>query len=183
MFENEETTVIPQQQMVQEVEVYTQKTAGFWMRFWAFVIDMLVISAVIGIVINPIFYLMDWSFDDSLWYMPISIVSAIVYYAYFVLLTKFWSQTIGKMIFGLRVKKDNGESLDWMTVIFRECVGRFISNTFLKIPYLIVVFTPQHKAIHDFTADTIVVHEEVFSSEKVLTSELMDNNTMSTSSF
>ena len=64
MFENEETTVIPQKQIVPEVEVYEQKTAGFWMRFWAFFIDMLVISAVIGIVINPIFYLMDWSFDD-----------------------------------------------------------------------------------------------------------------------
>ena len=183
MFENEETTVIPQKQIVREVEAYEQKTAGFWMRFWAFFIDMLVISAVIGIVINPIFYLMDWSFDDSVWYMPISIISAIVYYAYFVILTKLWSQTIGKMIFGLRVKKDNGERLDWMTVIFRECVGRFISNTFFKIPYLIVVFTPKHKAIHDFAADTVVVHEEVFSSKKVLTSELMDNNTISTSTF
>ena len=100
MFENEETTVIPQKQIVREVEVYAQKTAGFWMRFWSFFIDMLVISAVIGIVINPIFYLMDWSFDESVWYMPISIVSAIVYYAYFVILTKLWSQTIGKMILG-----------------------------------------------------------------------------------
>ncbi len=50
MFENEETTVIPQKQIVRKVEVYEQKTAGFWMRFWAFFIDMLVISAVIGIV-------------------------------------------------------------------------------------------------------------------------------------
>ena len=74
-------------------------------------------------------------------------------------------------------------ALDWMTVIFRECVGRFISNTFFKIPYLIVVFTPKHKAIHDFAADTVVVHEEVFSSKKVLNSELMDNNTISTSTF
>ena len=183
MLENEETTVILQKPLAREIDVYEQKTAGFWMRFWAFVVDMLVISAIIGITINPIFYVTGWRLDDSVWYMPLSILSAIVYYAYFVVLTKIWSQTVGKMIFGLRVKKDNNEPLDWMTVIFRECVGRFISNTFFKIPYFIVVFTPDHKAIHDFAADTVVVHEEVFSSKKVLNAELMDNNTISTSSF
>ncbi|MFF5994315.1 RDD family protein [Lysinibacillus sp. KU-BSD001] len=182
MLEKQETTVIPNEPIVREIESYEQKAAGFWMRFWAFIIDLLVISAVIGIVINPIFYLMDWSFDDSIWYAPISIISAIVYYAYFVLLTKWWSQTIGKMIFGLRVKKDNGEKLDWMTVIFRECIGRFISNTFLKVPYLLVIFTPQHKAIHDFAADTVVVHEDVFSQKKVFKQEVMDLDTVSTTS-
>ena len=86
---------------------------------------------------------MDWSLADSVWYTPISIISAIVYYAYFVFLTKFFKQTIGKMVFGLRVEKDNGETLDWVTVLFREGVGRFISNTFFYFPYLIVAFTPQ----------------------------------------
>ncbi len=182
MLENEETAVIPKKSLVREIEVYEQKAAGFWIRFWAFLVDMLVISAVIGIVVNPVFYLMDWSFDDAVWYRPIAIISAVVYYAYFILLTKFWSQTVGKMIFGLRVKKDDGQPLDWMSVLFREGVGRFISNTFFKVPYLIVVFTPNHKAIQDFVADTTVVHEEAFSRKKVLTKENVDNNTLSTSS-
>ena len=85
MLENEETAVIPKKSLVREMEVYEQKAAGFWIRFWAFLVDMLVISAVIGIVVNPIFHLMDWSFDDSVWYRPIAIVSAVVYYAYFIL--------------------------------------------------------------------------------------------------
>lgn len=182
MFENKETTVIPGEQIVREVEVYEQKAAGFWVRFWAFLIDTLVVSAIIGIVVNPIFHLMDWSFDDSLWYRPIVILSAVVYYAYFILLTKFWSQTVGKMIFGLRVKKDNGEPMDWFSVLFREGVGRFISNTFFKLPYLIVVFTPNHKAIQDFVADTTVVHEEAFTKKKVLTQEISDTNIVTTSS-
>ena len=182
MFENKETTVIPGEQIVREVEVYEQKAAGFWLRFWAFLIDTLIVSAIIGIAINPIFHLMDWSFDESVWYRPIVILSAIVYYAYFILLTKFWSQTVGKMIFGLRVKKDNGEPMDWLSVLFREGVGRFISNTFFKLPYLIVVFTPNHKAIQDFVADTTVVHEETFTKKKVLTQEISDTNIVTTSS-
>ncbi|WP_413363098.1 RDD family protein [Lysinibacillus sp. 3P01SB] len=182
MFEKEETTVIPKERIVKEVEVYEEKAAGFWIRFWAFLIDTLVISAIIGIVVNPIFHLMDWSFDESVWYRPIVILSAIVYYAYFILLTKLWSQTVGKMIFGLRVKKDNGKPMDWLSVLFREGIGRFISNTFFKLPYLIVVFTPNHKAIQDFVADTTVVHEEVFSKKKVLTQEISDTNIVSTPS-
>lgn len=149
--------------VVEEVISYKQKEAGFWMRFWAFFIDGLVISSIIGIIINPIFYVMDWNLSSTDWYAPIVIISGVVYYAYFVILTKFWSQTIGKMLFGLRVQKDSGEPLDWMTVLFREFIGRFISNAFLKMPYLIVVFTPQHKGVHDFAADTIVVHESVFA--------------------
>lgn len=144
---------------VAEYVTYSQKEAGFWMRFWAFLIDTWLVSAIIGICINPLFYLFDWDLGATNWYAPIIILTGVVYYAYFVLMTKFFAQTVGKMIFGLKVRTDSGEKLDWSTVLFREGVGRFISNTFMHVPYLIVVFTPQHKAVHDFAADTIVVHE------------------------
>ena len=110
---------------------YALKTAGFWVRFWAFLIDSLVISAVIGICINPIFYLMDWSLSESTWYAPISIISAVIYYAYFVLMTKFLGQTLGKMAFGLRVVSVKHEQLSWSDVLFREWIGRLINNVFL----------------------------------------------------
>lgn len=151
---------------VAEYVTYSQKEAGFWMRFWAFLIDTLLVSAIIGICINPLFYLFDWDLDATSWYAPIIILTGIVYYAYFILMTKFFAQTVGKMIFGLKVRTDSGEKLDWSTVLFREGVGRFISNTFMHVPYLIVVFTPQHKAVHDFAADTIVVHEASYKETR-----------------
>lgn len=147
---------------VTEFVTYSHKEAGFWMRFWAFIIDTLLVSAVIGIVINPLFYLFDWDLEATNWYAPIVIITGVIYYAYFILMTKFFAQTVGKMIFGLKVRTDSGAPLDWMTVIFREGIGRFISNTFMKLPYLIVIFTPQHKAVHDFAADTFVIHEETY---------------------
>lgn len=151
---------------VAEYVTYSQKEAGFWMRFWAFLIDTLLVSAVIGIAVNPFFYFFDWDLQATNWYAPIVIISGVIYYTYFVLMTKFFTQTVGKMIFGLKVVTDDGAPLSWSTVLFRECVGRFISNTFMKIPYLIVVFTPQHKAVHDFAADTHVVHETTYKETR-----------------
>ncbi len=138
------------------------KTAGFWMRFWAFTLDSLVISAIVGITIRPLFAIMDWDLSGSTWYAPVTILSSVIFYAYFVLLTKFLKQTLGKMVFGLKVEKDNGEPLDWLTVLFREGVGRFINGTLLHLPYLIVAFAPQNKSAADYFADTIVVHENIY---------------------
>lgn len=144
---------------------YVEKTAGFWMRFWAFLIDIAIISATTGLTIRPIFALLDWDMTATNWYAPFVLLSAVIYYAYFVLLTKFLKQTLGKMIFGLRVEKENGEALDWGTVIFREVIGRFIQKTFFFLPCLIVAFTPQNKGIADFFADTIVVHEKIYEKQ------------------
>lgn len=145
---------------------YKLKTAGFWIRFWAFFIDSLVISAVIGICINPIFYLMDWSLSDSNWYAPISIISAVVYYLYFVLMTKFLGQTLGKMIFGLRVVSVKHETLSWSDVLFREWIGRFISNIF-KLLYVFVAIMPDNQGLHDFFADTKVIHEKIYVEKEI----------------
>lgn len=138
------------------------KTAGFWMRFWAFILDSLVISAIVGITVRPLFAVMDWDLAGSTWYAPVTIISSTIFYVYFVLLTKFFKQTLGKMVFGLKVEKDNGGPLDWPTVLFREGVGRFINGTLLHLPYLIVAFAPQNKSVADYFADTVVVHENIF---------------------
>ena len=104
------------------------KTAGFWMRFWAFLLDSIVISAIVGITVRPLFALMDWDVTGGTWYAPFTLISGAIFYTYFVFMTKFFKQTLGKMVFGLRVEKDNGEPLDWLTVLFREGVGRNLLN-------------------------------------------------------
>ncbi|MCP1145573.1 RDD family protein [Lysinibacillus endophyticus] len=173
---NNEIVPAPNKYSVEEIEQYEEKTAGFWVRFWAFAIDSLLVSAIVGILVNPVFRLFGWSLNDSNWYAPITIISAIIYYAYFVLTTKIWNQTIGKMIFGLKVKRVNGEKLDWMTVLFREIVGRFINNT-IKILYIIVAFMPKNKGLNDVIADTIVVHEKVYTKNKVIVQKKVDYET------
>ncbi|MEC1180380.1 RDD family protein [Metasolibacillus meyeri] len=146
---------------------YVQKTAGFWVRLWAFIIDGIIISAAIGIIINPIFYFMDWSLMKMPWYAPLAIISTIVYFSYFAIMTRFWQQTVGKMIFGLRVVKTDGQRLDWSTVLFREVIGRFISNKIFYLPYLAVAFSPKNQGLLDYIADTIVVHEGIYTEQQI----------------
>lgn len=162
-----ENQIVPAytKQQFQVVEQVEEKTAGFWMRFWAFVVDISVVAAIVGIIVNPLFHLFGWNLSEIHWYSPMSIVSGLFYYAYFVLTTKYWQQTVGKMIFGLKVKGKTGEKLDWLTVLFREVVGRFMSN---KIPiiYLMVAFMPKNHGLNDFIADTMVIQEKVFIKRK-----------------
>ncbi|MGM0897300.1 MAG: RDD family protein [Bacillota bacterium] len=150
---------------------YERKPAGFWMRFWAYLIDLLIISAVSSIVILPLFALFGWETSGSTWYAPYAILTAIVFYGYFVLMTKFFAQTVGKMIFGLRVVSLKTDQLGWSTLLFREWIGRFISVTILPL-YWIVGFTPLKQGVHDFIADTTVVHEESYRKREMARTRL-----------
>ncbi|KOP72686.1 hypothetical protein AMS59_17420 [Lysinibacillus sp. FJAT-14745] len=146
---------------------YALKTAGFWIRFWAFLLDGFVITALCGILVNPIFYFMDWSLSETVWYAPISIISAILYYSYFVLMTKFFGQTLGKMIFGLRVISLKHEKLTWSDVLFRDWIGRIINSIFMPL-YILVGVLPNNQGLHDFFADTTVVHEKVYIEKDIV---------------
>lgn len=153
------------------VEEYEEKTAGFWIRFLAFITDGLIVSAIVSILVKPIFYFLDLDMSTSDWFAPFTIISGIFYYGYFIIMTKFWQQTVGKMIFGLKVKSLKEEKLSWSTVLFRELVARFINNT-VWLSYLAVAFTPKNRGIQDYIADTIVVQENVYvKNEKTVIRE------------
>ncbi|MDZ5472520.1 RDD family protein [Bacillus sp. 31A1R] len=133
--------------------------AGFWMRFWAYLLDLVVIGSIDRIIINPAFRALDINLFEVNIFSPITIATAITFYGYFVLMTKFFGQTLGKMAFGLKVVNLDGNSLSWSTILFREWIGRFISTTVL-ISYVIVAFLPKKQGLHDIFADTTVVHEK-----------------------
>lgn len=133
--------------------------AGFWMRFWAYLLDLIIIGSIERLLINPIFRGLGIELHDSSMFAPISIVTAIIFYAYFVLMTKFFGQTLGKMVFGLKVIDLNGKKLSWGTILFREWIGRFISTT-VWITYVVVAFLPKKQGLHDLFADTTVIHEK-----------------------
>ncbi|PKH11394.1 RDD family protein [Planomicrobium sp. MB-3u-38] len=157
----------PAQKQYEEVMFYERKPAGFWIRFWAYLIDLLVISGVTSILLKPAFALIGVSVDSTNWYAAFTILSALLFYTYFVLMTKFFSQTVGKMIFAIKVVSLKKDSLDWGTLLFREWIGRLISVTILPL-YFIVGFTPLKQGVHDFFADTTVVHEQSYRKRKMM---------------
>lgn len=76
-------------------------------------------------------------------------------------MTKYFNQTLGKMIFGIKVTSLKEENLNWGTILFRELIGRYISKT-IWISYIIVALTPKKQGLHDIFADTQVIHEKLF---------------------
>ena len=87
----------------------------------------------------------------------LTLLSLMVYLLYFIILTKWTNgQTIGKMIFGIRVIELNEEKLSWKTVIVREGFGRYIQKTVMAL-YLLTIFTPYKQHFVDMLTDTSVV--------------------------
>lgn len=164
--EVQESISLDKRAVVYQSEFYAHKAAGFWIRFWAYIADILILSSIGMLLIKPIFRLFSLEIDNPIWYAPFTLMTATIFYAYFVLMTKFCSQTVGKMIFGIRVVSKEGGKLKWSTVLFREWIGRLISVIPLNIPYIVVAFTPKKQAVHDFIADTLVIHEAVYDKQE-----------------
>ncbi|MFY4774589.1 RDD family protein [Metabacillus sp. RGM 3146] len=149
----------------ESAERFEMHYSGFWIRFWAYLIDVIIIGSVVRIIVNPLFVLMKIPTNDKFIFSPISILDALIFFLYFVLLTKYFQQTLGKMIFGIKVISLNSEGLTWSKVLFRELVGRYISKT-IFILYLVTAFTPKKQGVHDLFADTSVIHENTFKKVK-----------------
>ncbi|MFA9558747.1 RDD family protein [Evansella sp. AB-rgal1] len=135
--------------------------AGFWMRFWAYMVDLLIVSSISGIVLSPLYTTTNIN-EASIWIYSISgIIGAIISFGYFTILTKVYQQTIGKRIFGIIVYSEIEQDLLWRDVIMREVIGRYIHQSLIitNLLYLVIPFQERKKGIHDMIADTFVVLE------------------------
>lgn len=145
-----------------EQDIIYSTHAGFGRRLIAYLIDVLMIWCLKQIVIDPLLSLFNVT-DDYMFapiFSPANIAGALVYFLYFVLMTWFFRATLGKMIMGLKVVSYHHSSLSFFRVVVREVFGRYISNFFLNLLYLVVLFNPSKQSIHDMLSDTIVVKEQ-----------------------
>ena len=140
--------------------------AGFGPRAAAYLIDRALLLIGLGILRLPfaISSLLGWntltarnflfrfSFVDVLCWVAVS--------AYFVLMTWFTGATLGKMVMRLRVRQADGEVPRFITVLYRETVGRFLSGI-LCLGYLMVLADRDKRGFHDWLCDTCVVYDGV----------------------
>ncbi|GAB3061090.1 RDD family protein [Virgibacillus ainsalahensis] len=138
----------------------TRRYAGFWMRFWAYLVDLIIVFSVNGILLSPLKFINDGVAIDVGYWTLTGIFGSIIFYLYFLLMTRFFRQTLGKMIFGLKVIRNDDQPLQWSDLLFREVVGRFLHRVLaiLAVLYLVVAFTSQKQGIHDMIANTRVIH-------------------------
>lgn len=131
---------------------------GFWIRFFAYLLDLFCISSITGVLLGfpTSFFRMTKSKELVSVY---GLLALFIYLAYFILLTKLnHGQTLGKMIFGIRVICFTEEELSWQTVLVREGACRFVlRGSIFMLGYLVTIFTPNKQHIGDYFSDTSVV--------------------------
>lgn len=136
--------------------------AGFWLRLWAFLLDLVTVYAINGLLLTPLWRLAGGGDITITFFSGQTVLTALLFFLYFAIMTKVTGQTIGKMVFGLRVISVNGLPLTWGQILFREGVGRLLHHIFffLQILYVTVAFTARKQGLHDMVADTFVIQEK-----------------------
>lgn len=88
-----------------------------------------------------------------------SVLSLAFYVLYSSLCTYLYGKTVGKKLMGIEVAYlGNLNPVFW--TLLRETLGKAILNTTLIVPvisFIMVLFTPSHRAIHDYIGNTMVV--------------------------
>ncbi|SDN55120.1 RDD family protein [Alkalicoccus daliensis] len=158
----EEHEQFEERELNEQAQIEEYARAGFWMRFWAYSVDILATFSISAAVLS-IFFLTTGGADPNLLTFSLSgMLSGAVTFLYFILLTKFFGQTLGKMLFGLRVISKSKTEVTWGDILFRELVGRFLHRFLFvtNILYLIVAFHPEKRGIHDYLGGTVVILEK-----------------------
>jgi uncharacterized RDD family membrane protein YckC len=125
--------------------------AGFWVRFFAFVIDII----GVGIVSNIISGFFGTSDPLDTTRSSINTLIGVLYFCY------FWSeqgggQTLGMRVLNLKVVRTDGSSLTLIQAFIRY-VGLFVSIICLFIGLIWVAFDSNKQGWHDKIASTYVI--------------------------
>jgi uncharacterized RDD family membrane protein YckC len=76
----------------------------------------------------------------------------------FVIFPMFSGQSIGKMLTGLRVVKNDGHSASFTQLLVRHLIGYTLTILTGGLGFLFAVVNPKGRALHDLLAGTVVVY-------------------------
>lgn len=140
------------------------RPAGFFIRVAAYIIDYLIVGAIITMIKFPLWFvkltipgslifknlIFDYDFFDILTFCLLS--------AYFIIMTYNCGRTVGKMLMKIKVVPTKSNKLTFGQVFFREVIGKYLSGL-LFIGYILVGIDTEKRGIHDMVADTRVVYD------------------------
>jgi uncharacterized RDD family membrane protein YckC len=147
--------------------------AGFWRRFVAIFIDIIIIGTLQFVVIAPILAAIGIGVSNSsamdtadpmamvatiaAIFSTVGIIGQVVQILYFTLMeSSKYQATIGKLALGIIVTDMNGGKLDFVKALIRN-VSKIVSGIILLIGYIMAAFTEKKQALHDIIAGTLVV--------------------------
>lgn len=151
--------------------------AGFWLRFVAYLIDVILIYALQAIIILPVLGMLGMSFasDPSSFenmteaeamgmFATVMAAASATSLVFFILVTLYYSfmesskfqGTVGKLVLGLKVTDESGAKLDFVKALIRN-LCKIVSSMILLIGYIMAGFTAKKQGLHDIIANTLVL--------------------------
>ena len=135
------------------------KYANFGLRFLAFIIDFLILSAIDYILLIKLLNvdvsttLKDLGFI-SIYSHPAAIVTGWIYYSAFE--SSRLMATPGKLVINLKVTNLNQNKLTFLNATGRY-FGKILSSIILCLGFLMMLFMKKRQCLHDYLANTIVI--------------------------
>ncbi|NRA29086.1 MAG: RDD family protein [Parvularculaceae bacterium] len=120
---------------------------GFWWRFLAVIVDLIVVGLLTGVA-TPILFVLP---------VLIPIAPLLVDAGYSIFMESSPTQgTVGKMICRLKVADLAGKRITPGKAGLRY-VGKYVSGLIMFLGYILVFFTSKKQALHDLMAGTVVL--------------------------
>lgn len=147
--------------------------AGFWLRFVALIIDLIVVGSAGWIVTIPFRASMgmhgmffDYRATSPEELIPIMgamfkivFIRAILQWLYYALMeSSTWQATLGKKALGLEVTDLQGHRIGFGRASGRY-FGKILSFLILGIGFIMAGFTERKQALHDILAGTLVIRK------------------------
>lgn len=139
--------------------------AGFWVRLAAYFLDNVIVFfmlLVVRLAMSGFLSVMRGTVLGGNILFHYTLKDIVLYLGqvlYFILCTRYTGTTIGKKAMNLRVvNADGSPELDFLTVAYRETVGRFLCSLPMCIGYLVAGLDKEKRGIHDMLCDTRVVY-------------------------
>jgi uncharacterized RDD family membrane protein YckC len=153
-----EPTESPEQEEILDLDL-----AGFASRATAFLIDLVILFGITTVTLAAGLYFADSNLETGSagfinLVMTVYLVLLFLSSTYFVFLQGFGGRTIGKMVLGIRIIREDGESIG-LREAFIRWVGYIVSTIFLFIGFIWALFDPKGQTWHDKFAGTYVVRE------------------------
>lgn len=139
--------------------------AGFWVRFGAWIVDVVIVAMLLLIcrfTMAGLFSLISASpfsgnvLFEHTWKDIILYLSGTVYY---VLCIWIAGTTAGKRMFRIRVVSVSEEGMTFTDALYRETVGKYLSGILLCLGFIIAGFDREKRTLHDILCDTRVIYE------------------------
>ena len=131
--------------------------AGFWRRFAAWLIDLLILTIVqAGIIaVGPGFeeYFAvgaDWHWAD--------LVSVLIAGAYYTVGVSVWATTVGKRLLGLRVLRPDGSKVGVGRAVARYFAA-WLSLLIFGVGFLMIALRSDKRGLHDLICSTVVTRQ------------------------